>query len=104
MTLALAGRLAVEGVFYSAILFVAAVSLYWPWWKSQIGWSITAKSIALALAILPAMLTYWFGRGVYREFPWLGWVAVGALVLIPPILAWRAVIIWHFQRRARNII
>lgn len=104
MTLATAGKIAVESVFYSAILFIAVISAYWPWWKSQIGWSIVAKSIALALAILPAMLSYWFGRGVYREIPWLGWVAVAALALIPPILAWRLVVIWHVQRKARDII
>ena len=104
MTLALAGKIAVESVFYSALLFVAVISAYWPWWKSQIGWSIVAKSLALALAILPAMIAYWFGPRVYHEVPWLGWVTVTALWLVPPILAWRAVVIWHVQRRARNMI
>lgn len=104
MTQALAGQIAVEGIFYSAIAFVAAISLFWPWWRSQLGWTIAAKSAALALAVLPAMLVYWAGPGVYRQFPWLGWVAVLALWAVPPILAWRAVVIWHVQRRARDII
>lgn len=104
MTQALAAHIAIAGVFWSALGFVAAVSLFWPWWKSQLGWTIAAKSIAIALAVLPSILYTWFGPGVYRDAPWLAWVAIGALALIPPILVWRAVILWHTQRRARDII
>lgn len=100
----LAGKIAVEGIFYSALGFVIVVSVWWPWWKSQLGWSIIAKSLALAVAVLPAMITYWFGPGVYKEVPWLGWVAIAALWVIPPILAWRAVVIWQAQRKARDIL
>lgn len=104
MTLQVAGQIAAEGIFYSALGFIAAVSVFWPWWKSQLGWSIVAKSLALALAVFPAMLTYWFGAGVYARAPWLGWVAVGALWAVPPILAWRVAVIWQAQRRARDMI
>lgn len=99
-----AGEIAVQGIFYSALGFVLVVSLYWPWWKSALGWSIVAKSLALALAVFPAMLVYWFGPRVYVDAPWLRWMAVAVLWLIPPILAWRAIIIWHAQRKARDII
>ena len=104
MSQALAGTIAIQGIFYSAIGFVIAVSVFWPWWKSQLGWSIAAKSLALSLAVLPAMIRYWFGPGIYAEVRWLGWVAVAALWVIPPILAWRAVVIWHAQRKAKDIV
>lgn len=104
MTVALAGEVAVEGVFYSALLFVAAISFFWPWWKSQLGWSIAAKSLAIAIAVLPAMLFYWLGHRVYDDAPWLRWVAVAALWAIPPILAWRAWVIWQLQRKARGVL
>ena len=99
-----AGQIAVEALFYAAILFVAAVSTFWPWWKSQLGWTVTAKSLALAIAVLPAMLAYWFGPGVYASDPWVRWVSIAALWTVPPILAWRAVVIWHLQRKARDIL
>ena len=103
MTQALAGRIAVEGIFWSALAFVAVVSVFWPWWKSALGWSIIAKSIALAFAVFPAMLDYWLGTTTSRD-KWLQWMAIGALWTIPPILVWRAVVIWHAQRKARDVI
>ena len=104
MSIALAGKIGVEGLFYAALGFVAVVSVFWPWWKSALGWSIIAKSLALGIAVLPAMLAYWFGMGVYQRAPWLQWVAIGALWLVPPILAWRAVVIWQAQRHARDVL
>lgn len=104
MTEAFAAHLAIGGVFWSALAFIAAVSFYWPWWKSQLGWSIAAKSFALSIAVFPAILTYWFGPEIYDDAPWLRWVTIAALWLIPPILAWRAWVIWQAQRKARDVI
>jgi hypothetical protein len=104
VTQELATRIAIEGIFYSAAGFVIAVSVFWPWWKSQLGWTVVAKSLALAVAVFPAMLAYWFGPGVYHRCPWLQWASIGAMWLIPPILVWRAVVIWHAQRTARGIL
>lgn len=86
---------AVECVFYSSIAFVVAVSSFWPWWKSQLGWTIVAKSVALTVAVLPAMLGYWFD-GQLPE--WLTWVTICALFSIPVILAWRVWVLWQIQR------
>ena len=95
MTEQVAVQIAVEAIFYSSALFVAVVSLYFPWWRSQLGWTIIAKTLALAVAVFPAMLTYWLG---VRVTGWLAWVSVAALWTIPPILAWRALVIWRVQR------
>lgn len=102
MSLALAGEIAVQAIFFSAVGFVAVVSLFWPWWRSGLGWSICAKSLALAVAVFPAMLGYWFGHRLER-IVWLQWMVIAALWLIPPILAWRVVVIWQAQRKAREI-
>lgn len=104
MSYTFAGHAAIQGVFYSALLFVLAVSTFWPWWKSQLGWSIVAKSIALAIAVFPAMLAYWFGPQVYTRALWLRWAAIGALWTIPLILAWRLAVIWQAQRKARDVL
>jgi hypothetical protein len=91
-------------MFWSVLAFVAVVSTFWPWWRSQLGWTVTAKSLALAITVLPAMLTWWFGPAVFHDFPWLQWMSVIGLWLIPPILAWRALVIWQAQRKARDIL
>jgi hypothetical protein len=90
-----ATQIGVEAVFYTALAFTAAVSCFWPWWKSQLGWTIVAKSLALAVATLPAMLFYWYSG---RSPAWLDWVSVCALWSIPVILAWRAYVLWQVQR------
>ena len=102
MSQALAGQIAVEGIFYSALGFVIAVSFFWPWWKSALGWSIVAKSLALALAVFPAMLVYWLGPSARAA--WLQWTALVALMTVPPILVWRLVVIWQAQRKARDVL
>ena len=100
----LAGHIAVGGIFWSAIGFVIAVSAFWPWWKTQLGWSITVNELALTVAVAPSILVYWFGPAVYTGAPWLFWVSIGALLTIPPAVAWRAAVIWHTQRKARDML
>lgn len=96
------GQYAVEAIFYTSIVFIAAISTFWPWWRSQLGWTITAKTLALVIAVTPAMLEYWFGPTVYKDAPWLAWVTVAALACVPPVLAWRAIILWRIQRHQRD--
>lgn len=100
MTEQFAGQIAVEAIFYASIGFVAGVSLFWAWWQGQLGWSIIAKSLALTIAVFPAMLHYWFGVAAPT---WLMYVSIYALWLIPPILAWRLVVIWRLQRRGLDV-
>jgi hypothetical protein len=90
-----AEKWAIEAIFYSSVLFVAVVSSFWSWWKSQLGWTIIAKTAALTIAVFPAMLAFWLGR---KEPGWLDWVSVAALWAIPPVLAWRALVLWQVQR------
>lgn len=94
----LVAEIAVQAIFYGSVLFIAAVSTFWPWWRTQLGWTIIAKSAALALAVMPAMFIYWFGRNTFTQSDWLGWVSVGALLMVPPILAWRGIVLWRVQR------
>ena len=96
MSEALATQIGIEAIFYASLLFVAAVSCFWAWWKSQLGWTITAKSLALAVATLPAMFYYWFHG---QDPPWLRDVSTAALWAVPLILIWRAIVLWRVQRQ-----
>jgi hypothetical protein len=95
VSIQLAARYGVEAIFYSALGFIAVVSLFWPWWKTQLGWTFAAKSAALALATLPAMVHVWVGGATPA---WLAWLGVAALWAVPPILVWRAWVLWRVQR------
>ncbi len=96
MTLAVAGTIAVQGIFYASLIFIIGVSAFWPWWQSELGWSITAKSIALGLAVLPAQIAYWTGG---KPSPGEQWAATILLWFVPPILIWRAWVLFKVQRR-----
>lgn len=96
MTEALATKIGIETIFYCSIAFCLAVSLFWPWWQSRLGWTIVAKSMALAIATLPAMVFFWFG---FQPPEWLRIASISGLWLVPPILAWRALELWLVQRR-----
>ena len=95
-------RIDIQAIFYTSLLFTVAVSTFWPWWRSQLGWSIIAKSLALTVAVLPAMIAYWFGPAIYARNPWLGWLSIGAMATIPAILAWRAWVLWQVQRKGTH--
>ena len=40
-------------IFYSGFAAPAVLATFWRWWRSELGWSIAAKMIALSLALLP---------------------------------------------------
>lgn len=88
----------IQAVFYASWAFIAVVSVFWPWWKTLIGWSVVLKAAALGVAVMPAMLDYWFGPVLPA---WLNWVSVAGLWAVPPILVFRAIVVWIYQRTGR---
>jgi len=92
----------VQVIFYVNIAFIAGVSLFWPWWRDQLGWSIIAKTAALSVVLLPAMLFIWFGPNAFTSARWLSWFATWALFLVPAALVWRFVVIFRIQRKGAS--
>lgn len=90
-----------QAIFYSCIAFVVITSFYWPWWKTALGWSLAAKTIALPLAIAPFMVSVYFGPRL-EESRWLQWAAAVGVLAVPPILVFRAIVIWWYQRHGRD--
>ena len=96
-----ATKYGIEAIFYSSIGFVILLSTFWAWWRTQLGWSIIAKSIALAMAVLPGMLVIWFGITVTAP---LQWVTLCALWAVPVILGWRLAVLWLIQRGGKDAL
>lgn len=96
-----AGEAVAQVTFWSCWAFAALSSVFWPWWKTQLGWSIMLKTIAIGLALLPSELMIWLGRAYVARQAWLQWFTVGAVAVIPLILAWRLIVIYRYQRNSR---
>ena len=88
----------VQAIFYSGFAAPAVMATFWPWWRSELGWSIVAKTLALSLALLPAMLLYWLGPSAFTTSSALRWFAIGALGFVPLIVWWRVWVIYKAQR------
>jgi hypothetical protein len=94
--LADASNVLVLVIFTVSVLFTPVVSLYWPWWKNDLGRSIVSKSIAMALVFLFPALHLMFD-GEFRTAPYQ-WFELACFALVPVIFVWRAVAIWRLQR------
>ena len=94
----LVGQVIIQVIFYSGLIAPAVMATFWPWWRSELGWSITAKTFALSLALLPAMLVYWFGLNAITGSDALRWFSLTALAAVPVIVWWRVWVIYKAQR------
>lgn len=72
--------------FWSALLFVARYSMVAPWWKNSMGRMLVALDLAVALALLPSVLSTEFGRPVDSGFA-LRLVMLDLLIIPATILS-----------------
>jgi hypothetical protein len=81
--------------FWVSFAFPLAVSLIWPWWRSDWGRNIVALEACIWLSLAPAPLHVMFG---VQYGPFLAWFQVAAVFGAGLIVIWRAVMIWRIQR------
>lgn len=91
-------RIIIQVIFYSGIAAPAVLAAFWPWWRSELGWSIVAKTLALSLALLGSMLMYWLGPASVARSPVVQWFTLVMLAAVPVIIWWRVWVIWKTQR------
>jgi len=89
----------IQAIFYSGLAAPLAIATFWRWWESELGISICAKTIALSLALVPAMFLYWFGPTALTRSDALRWFSIVCLGLVPLIIWWRVWVIYKAQRR-----
>jgi len=87
--------IAVGVTFWVCLLWPALVRPFWPWHQHEWGWNMVIKTELLALALLSAVLKIEFGVTSGLALLWIEVLAVSA---IPPVVVWRAWIIWRSQR------
>ena len=88
----------IQVIFWSGITAPLVMALFWRWWRTELGWSIVAKTLALSLALLMTVLVIWFGPSALTRSAVLQWFTVAALGAVPVILWWRVWVIYKTQR------
>ena len=88
----------IQVIFYSGFAAPIVMATFWPWWRSELGWSIVAKTLALSCALLGVMLVYWFGPTDFAQSAFMQWFTVVALAAVPVALWWRVWVIFKTQR------
>jgi len=88
--------LSLHATFWTALAFCAGVSVFWPWWKTDLGWTIVLKTLCLAIILLPYELRTLFH--VDNGATGFQWMATIAFAAIPLIIAWRFAVILAIQR------
>lgn len=83
--------------FWFAVMFTPVISIYWPWWRHDLGWTIAAESWAFAVLLLPTQL-HLLGIHLDRN-PVMSWLFVAAFALAISVFPWRAIATYVVQRR-----
>lgn len=86
----------VQAGFWVSLAFVLVVSTYWPWWKTDVGWTIILEAVGLGLLLMPSTTGLEFGWNTSDLF-WQWFVAI-CFTFVFVIMPWRAVVIWRRQR------
>lgn len=82
--------------FWLCVLFIAVTSWFWPWWRTDFGWTITLKIIGIAWLLSASVLQMELGIRT-QTLLWM-WFASCGFVFIAVVVPWRAWVIWKRQR------
>jgi hypothetical protein len=91
-----AAAIILHAVSCLGIAFALGVSFFWPWWKTDLGWTVVLEAVAISVVLFPYDMHTWFNIRV-DTLPWL-WEQVLGTALVGLVLIWRFVIIWIIQR------
>lgn len=91
------GVILVQVTFWVCVVFIISTSIFWPWWKTDLGWTIILKTACLGAILLPPNLTLIFGINT-TSFFWR-WESVATFAGIAMTIIWRGIVIWLLQRR-----
>ncbi len=84
------GTVLVHVTFWVSAAYIAGVSTFWPWWKTDLGWTIVLEAAAIMVVLLPFELHALFGLDPGGlAFTWL---RLAAFAAVPVILVWRFVV------------
>lgn len=77
--------------FSSLVAWIGIYSWLAPWWRDPIGRTLVSKSALIAGLFVPGILSLFFHLGA-RGSLIAGWVDVGLVGLVTPVMIWRCVV------------
>jgi hypothetical protein len=89
-------KILIQTVFWISVGFVVGVSTFWPWWKTDLGWTIVLKTAAIAALLLPANLHDLFGIQA-GTLAWAWWVTT-SFASVGIVIVWRFIVMYILQR------
>jgi hypothetical protein len=98
--LVLALKVALICGFASLAAWVAIYSALAPWWLNPIGRTLVAKTALIALLFIPTTLSLFFSLNRLSSLI-VGWVDMGLIGLVTPVMLWRCVVWLKLHRSGR---
>lgn len=98
--LVLALRAALICGFASLVAWIALYSWLAPWYRNPIGRTLVAKTALVALMFIPSMLSLFFHMNRLDSYI-AGWVDVGLIGLVTPVMIWRCFVWLKLHKAGR---
>jgi hypothetical protein len=93
-------RVALIAGFVSLVGWIVLYSVLADWWKNPIGRTLVAKTALIAGLFVPSILALFFRLG--RQDSYIaGWVDVGLIGLVTPVMCWRSLVWWRLHRAGK---
>lgn len=93
-------KVALISGFCSLAAWVVLYSVLAPWWKNPIGRTLVAKTALIAALFVPSILGLFFHLGRQDSYI-VGWIDVGLIGLVTPVMLWRSAVWWKLHRAGR---
>lgn len=95
--LVLALKIALVSGFCSLAGWVALYSVLAAWWRTAIGWTLVIKTALVAAMFIPSILALFFHLSARASYV-AGWVDVGLIGAVTPVMCWRSAVWWRLHR------
>jgi hypothetical protein len=86
--------------FASLVTWVAVYTRLAAWWRNPIGRTLVAKTLLIAGMFVPSILSLFF-RLNKQDSLIAGWVDVGLIGAVTPVMLWRTAVWLHLNRTDR---
>lgn len=87
--------------FCSLVLWITVYTMLAAWWRNSIGRTLVIKTVLIALIFIPSILSSFFTFSPHGDLV-AGWIDVGLIGLVTPVMLWRTVV-WLKLYRGRKI-
>lgn len=86
--------------FCSLITWIAVYSRLAAWWRNPVGRTLVVKTLLIAALFVPTTLNLFFHLGRNHSLL-IGWIDVGLIGAVTPVMVWRTVVWLRLSRTGR---